>query len=127
MEASCSACPEALGAFPQVSGIVFTIDTSVPYAKGEQYPDSTYYAPANPGSRVTIESVGGKDFDPKATYHIAVNNFMADGGDTYYSFSEVESVDTGVVDAEGLISYANSLGGVIGEEYAAAKGNITIK
>ena len=52
---------------------------------------------------------------------------MADGGDTYYSFSEVESVDTGVVDAEGLISYANSLGGVIGEEYAAAKGNITIK
>lgn len=127
LEASCSACPEALGAFPQVSGIVFTDDTSVPYAKGEQYPDSTYYAPANPGSRVTIESVGGKDFDPKATYHIAVNNFMADGGDTYYSFSEVESVDTGVVDAEGLISYANSLGGVIGEEYAAAKGNITIK
>lgn len=127
LEASCSACPEALGAFPQVSGIVFTIDTTVPYEKGEQYPDSTYYAPAKPGSRVTIQSVGGKDFDPEATYHIAVNNFMADGGDTYYVFSNVESVDTGVIDAEGLISYVNSLNGVIGEEYATAKGNITIK
>ena len=52
---------------------------------------------------------------------------MADGGDTYYVFSNVESVDTGVIDAEGLISYVNSLNGVIGEEYATAKGNITIK
>lgn len=127
LEASCFACPDALGGFPQVSGIVFTIDTTVPYAQGAQYPDSTYYAPANPGSRVTIKSVGGKEFDLKATYNIAVNNFMADGGDTYYVLSEAENViDTGVVDAEGLISYVNSLNGVIGEEYAASKGNITI-
>lgn len=128
LEASCSACPDALGGFPQVSGIKFTLDTTVPYAQGEQYPDSTYYAPANPGSRVTIESVGGKAFDMKATYNIAVNNFMADGGDTYYVFTQASKViDTGVVDAEGLISYVNSLNGLIGNEYAAPKGNITIK
>ena len=36
-------------------------------------------------------------------------------------------LDTGVVDAEGLISYVNSLNGVIGDEYTNAKGNITIK
>ena len=128
LEASCSACPDALGGFPQVSGIKFTLDTTVPYAKGEQYPNSTYYAPANPGSRVTIETVGGKAFDLNATYNIAVNNFMADGGDTYYVFTNASNViDTGVVDAEGLISYVNSLNGVIGDEYAAPKGNITIK
>lgn len=127
LEASCSACPDALGGFPQVSGIVFTVDTTVPYAQGEQYPDSTYFAPANPGSRVTIESVGGAAFDLEATYNIAVNNFMADGGDTYYVLSKSENIiDTGVVDAEGLISYVNSLNGVIGDEYAASKGNITI-
>ncbi|MCM1183868.1 MAG: bifunctional metallophosphatase/5'-nucleotidase [Roseburia sp.] len=127
LEASCFACPDALGGFPQVSGIVFTIDTTVPYAQGAQYPDSTYFAPAAPGSRVTIESVGGKDFDLKATYNIAVNNFMADGGDTYYVFAQSANViETGVVDAEGLISYVNSLNGVIGDEYAASKGNITI-
>lgn len=128
LEASCAACPEALGGFPQVSGIKFTLDTSVPYAQGEQYPDSTYYAPANPGSRVTIETVGGKKFDINATYNIAVNNFMADGGDTYYVFTKASKViDTGVVDAEGLISYVNSLNGIIGDEYATPKGNITIK
>ena len=53
---------------------------------------------------------------------------MADGGDTYYVFTNASQViDTEVVDAEGLISYVNSLGGVIGEAYAAPKGNITIK
>ncbi len=67
LEASCFACPNELGGFPQVSGIQFTIDTSVPYAQGALYPDSTYYAPAAPGSRVTITSVGGKAFDPNAT------------------------------------------------------------
>lgn len=128
LEASCSACPAALGGFPQVSGIVFSVDTSVPYAQGEQYPDSTYYAPANAGSRVTIDTVGGKKFDANATYNIAVNNFMADGGDTYFVFTKASQVlDTGVVDAEGLISYVNSLNGVIGDEYTNAKGNITIK
>lgn len=128
LEASCANCPEALGGFPQVSGIEFTLDTSVPYEQGEQYPDSTYYAPANPGSRVTIETVGGKKFDINATYNIAVNNFMADGGDTYYVFTKASKViDTGVVDAEGLISYVNSLNGIIGDEYATPKGNITIK
>lgn len=127
LEASCYECPEALGGFPQVSGIVFTIDTSIPYEKGEQYADSTYYAPAKPGSRVTIKSVGGKDFDLDSTYNIAVNNFMADGGDTYYVFTDATSVDTGVIDAEGLISYVNSMNGIIGDEYAAPKGNITIK
>lgn len=128
LEASCFACPTALGGFPQVSGIKFTIDTSVPYAQGGLYPESTYYAPAAAGSRVTINSVGGKEFDSDAIYNIAVNNFMADGGDTYYVFTNASQViDTGVVDAEGLISYVNSLNGVIGEEYADVKGNIIIK
>lgn len=128
LEASCFACPSALGGFPQVSGIEFTINTAVPYAEGVQYPNSTYFAPAAPGSRVTIHKVGGKEFDLTDSYNIAVNSFMADGGDTYYVFTQAEEViDTGVIDAEGLISYVSSLNGVIGEQYAAPKGNITIK
>lgn len=128
LEASCSAAPSALGGFPQVSGIVFTVNTSVPYVNGMQYPDSTYYAPAVPGSRVTIETVGDRAFSLTDSYYIAVNNFMADGGDTYYVFTQAEEViDTGVIDAEGLISYVNSLGGVIGDSYAVPKNNITIQ
>lgn len=128
LEASCAECPSPLGGFPQVSGIKFTIDTTVPYVPGAQYPESTYFAPAAPGSRVTIQEVGGKNFSLTDSYYIAVNNFMADGGDTYYVFTQAaEVIDTGVVDAEGLISYVDSLKGVIGKDYAAPKGNIVIK
>lgn len=128
LEASCYMTPEALGGFPQVSGIEFTIDTAVEFEKGEAYPDSTYFAPAKPGSRVTIQTVGGEKFDLNATYNIAVNNFMADGGDTYYELGNAKSVvDTGIIDAEGLIAYVNSKDGVIGSEYKESKGLITIK
>ena len=97
------------------------------YKNGEQYPDSTYFAPAEPGSRVTITSVNGKPFDPKADYTVVVNSFQAEGGDTYYALTQGSFVhDTAIVDADALISYVNSLGGVIGKEYAEPQGRIKI-
>ncbi|MDD2648517.1 MAG: bifunctional UDP-sugar hydrolase/5'-nucleotidase [Eubacteriales bacterium] len=131
VEAATSAAPTALGAFPQVSGIEFTVDTSVEYVKGEQYPNTTYYAPANPGSRVTIATVGGEAFDPEKDYVIATNNFTAAGGDTYYCFGYAYSqtgYDTTIPLEDALVNYtAEVLGGVIGETYAAPAGRITIK
>ena len=127
LEAACFACPEPVGAFPQTAGIVFTVDTTVPYENGAQYPDSTYYAPANPGSRVTITSVGGKEFSLTDTYYIATNNFTAAGGDTYYVFGQADYVvQTEIVDSDALIAYVNSMDGVIGEEFKAPAGNITL-
>lgn len=127
LEASCFSCPDAVGGFPQTAGIVFTIDTTVAYEQGEQYPDSTYYAPAKPGSRVTIKTVGGKDFSLTDTYSIAVNNFMAAGGDTYYVFTNASfNLNTEIIDSDGLINYVNSMNGIIGEEYKDARGDITI-
>ena len=127
LEAACFICPEASGAFPQTAGIEFTLDTTVPYANGELYPDSTYYAPANPGSRVTVTSVGGKEFKLTDTYYIATNNFTAAGGDTYYVFGQADYVvQTEIVDADALIAYVNSMDGIIGEEFKEAAGNITI-
>ncbi|MCF0261228.1 MAG: bifunctional metallophosphatase/5'-nucleotidase, partial [Erysipelotrichaceae bacterium] len=46
LEAATFSTPEAAGAFPQVSGICFEVDTAKPYRQGAQYPDSTYFAPA---------------------------------------------------------------------------------
>ncbi len=129
LEASCAFVPEAVGGFPQVTGIEFEIDSTVPFENGEQYPNSTYYAPANPGARVTIKTVGGKEFNAEDTYYLSVNNFMAEGGDTYYVFSQAsEIIYTGVVDADALIAYVESLDGVISaEDYAEEDGWITIK
>ena len=44
LEAATCTTPEAIGAFPQVSGIEFTLNTGVPYVNGTQYANSTYYA-----------------------------------------------------------------------------------
>ncbi|MDO4530508.1 MAG: LysM peptidoglycan-binding domain-containing protein, partial [Bacillota bacterium] len=108
-----------------VAGAEFTVNTAVPYENAEQYPESTYYAPAKPGSRVTIDSVNGKPFDLNAKYTVVVNSFQAEGGDTYYALTQASFVhDTAIVDADALISYVKSMDGVIGEEYAAPQGRI---
>ncbi|MBR3910062.1 MAG: 5'-nucleotidase C-terminal domain-containing protein, partial [Anaerotignum sp.] len=127
LEASTFCTPTAIGGFPQIAGAEFTINTAVPYENGEQYPNSTYYAPANPGSRVTINSVNGKPFDPAANYTVVVNSFQAEGGDTYYALTQGSFThDTAIVDADALISYVDAMNGVIGEEYAEPQGRITI-
>lgn len=127
IEAATSSTPTAIGAFPQVSGIVYTVNTAVEYKKGAQYENSTYFAPAEPGSRVTIVSVNGKSFDAKATYTIATNDFTAAGGDTYGVFKKAAVYNTGVAMEDALVNYASQeLGGVIGEEYAKPAGRITV-
>lgn len=131
LEAATCSTPEAIGAFPQVAGIEYTIDTSVPYENGEQYPDSTYFAPAKPGSRVTIATVGGQPFDAEALYTIATNDFTAAGGDTYYAFKyafQTTGYKTGVALEDALVNYTSTvLDGTIGEQYADPQGRITVK
>lgn len=127
LEASTFSTPEAVGAFPQVSGIKFSIDTNKAFDQGELYPGSTYYAPASI-NRVTIESINGKAFDPEATYVVVTNDFLAAGGDTYYAFSVSTSVDTGVPMDEALMSYiTEELDGVVtAEQYGEPQGRITV-
>ena len=130
LEASSFCTPEPIGGFLQVSGMVVTIDTTVPYVNGDQYPDSTYYAPANPGSRVTIQSVGGEPFDMDKEYVIATNDFSAAGGDQGYVLkyaNQQTGYNTYVALEDALIDYtATVLGGVIGNQYAQPQGRITI-
>ena len=127
LEASTYCTPEAVGAFPQVAGIEFTVDTNKAYDQGEQYPGSTYYAPASI-NRVTIESINGKAFDPEATYVVVTNDFLAAGGDTYYAFSVSTSVDTGIPMDEAVMSYiTEELKGVVtAEKYGEPQGRITV-
>ncbi len=128
LEASTYCTPTAVGGFPQVSGITFSVDTSVPYDQGELYPGSTYYGPASI-QRVTIESINGQPFDENATYGVVTNDFVAAGGDTYYAFKAAGTyIDTGVALDEVLMDFiTEELGGVItAEAYGEPKGQITI-
>ena len=129
LEASTYCTPNAVGGFPQVSGIEFKLDTTKAYdANAETYPGSTYYGPASI-NRVTITGINGKAFDPKATYAVVTNNFCAAGGDTYYAFAAASAqFDTGVPLDEAVMAYiTDELGGVVGEKYAEPQGRITIK
>lgn len=131
LEAATCTTPDAIGAFPQVAGIEYTIDTTVPYENGELYPNSTYYAPAKPGSRVTVHTVAGEPWDAEKVYTIATNDFTAAGGDTYYVFAypyKMTGYKTGVALEDALVAYTQQvLGGVIGEAYAQPQGRITVK
>ena len=129
LEASTYSTPKAIGGFPQVSGIKFTIDVNKPYAKNDTtYPDSTYYGPKSI-NRVSIQEVNGKPFDPKATYAVITNNFLAAGGDTYYAFASASAqFDTGLPLDEVLMEYiTEGLNGVItAAKYEKTQGRITI-
>ena len=128
LEASTYCTPTAVGGFPQVAGIEFTVDTTKAYdSNAETYPASTYYGPASI-NRVTINNVNGREFDENATYAVITNDFMAAGGDTYYAFASSENkFDTGIPLDEAVMAYiTDSLGGVVGEDYATPKGRIHI-
>lgn len=70
LENGVSAVEDGSGRFPHVSGMTFTYDPSMP-----------------PGERVTEVSVGGAPLDEGATYTLATNDFMGDGGDGYAMFA----------------------------------------
>ena len=128
LEASTYCTPNAVGAFPQVSGLKFTVDTGKAYdANAETYPGSTYYGPKTI-NRVTIESVNGKEFKADDTYAVITNNFCAGGGDTYYAFASAETViDTGIPMDVAVMDYITTqLKGVVGEAYAKPQGRITV-
>ena len=130
LEAATQTLPEPMSAFPQVSQIRYTLDTTVPYEEGELYPGTTYHAPAAPGARITIHEVGGKEFDPEATYTIATIDFLASGGDTYYCFAEAgaaSKVYVGYLDSDGLANYMKTeLEGTIPEIYEEPQGRIEV-
>ena len=117
LEASTYCSPDsAIGGFPQVSGINYTVDASKAYdANDTTYPGSTYYGPKTI-NRVTIDSINGQAFDAKATYAVITNNFLAAGGDTYYAFAS----------ASAQFDYITTeLKGVIGEQYKAPQGRVS--
>ena len=133
LEASTFCTPTAIGGFPQVAGMKFTIDTTKEYDQGELYikadgNPTTYYGPASI-QRVTINEIGGKPFDPAATYAVVTNNFCAAGGDTYNVFMKAANqFDTNIPMDEAVMDYiVEVLGGVIpASQYAEPQGRIQI-
>ncbi|HEY8343923.1 MAG TPA: 5'-nucleotidase C-terminal domain-containing protein [Bacillota bacterium] len=93
LEHGVSLYPEPSGAFPQVSGLFFTINPTKPA-----------------GERISAVQVNGKPLLPNGIYTVATNDFLAAGGDGYTWFAPAKNVgELGGLD-EVLIEYIQSRG-----------------
>ena len=134
LEASTFCTPDAVGGYPQTSGIKWTLDTTKAFDQGAVYEldgkAGSYYAPASI-QRVTIEEVNGEPFDPEAIYAVVTNNFCAAGGDTYNVFyraySEGAGFDTGIPMDEAVMEYIEQVleGNITAEAYGEPRGSAT--
>ena len=99
---------QGAGAFAQVSkNIRYTI---------------TYDADGN--AKISNVTIGGKAIDPKRTYRIATNDYMAGGGDGYVVFkNSVDTYNTSMLMSTVVIEYAATLKGAV---TPATDGRITI-
>ena len=128
LEASTFCTPDAVGGYPQTSGIEWTLDTTKAFDQGDVYvldgKESSYYAPATI-NRVTITAINGEPFDENATYAVVTNNFCTAGGDTYNVFSRSSSsFDTGIPMDEAVMAYITEVlnGTITAEAYGEPRG-----
>jgi len=64
------------------------------------------------GEKVDIASItlDGKPIDPKASYRVTVNNFLADGGDGFKVFRKAKDPLPGIFDVDALEDYLKTAG-----------------
>jgi 5'-nucleotidase/UDP-sugar diphosphatase len=90
--------PQPSGRFPQVSGLVITVDQTRPA-----------------GSRIVAIRVGDAPLDDARTYSVAANDFLARGGDGYVQFRDAPRVladDDAPLLANAVMAYVRNLGTV---------------
>lgn len=122
-----------LGGFMQVSGLRYTIDTSVP--SSVKLDGKGFFLSVDGERRVKDVQVQKKDgtyadIDPQATYTLASNSYLIkEGGDGINMFVGNELVLNDVmIDNQVLITYIrDTLQGRLGEKYAATEGRITVR
>ncbi len=123
----------ACASFMQVSGLTYTVDTSVAYDRGEAYGDSGNWFKAASLGRVTIQDVNGQALDAGATYAVITHNANFNGMDSSYIFkaaaeeNEKSTITTAVVRDVVWMYIAGELKNQIGDAYAGAQGRITVK
>ncbi len=132
LEMSMMSYPEEDGSFPHMSGVTFSVNTSIPSAV--KLDQNGFFAGVDGDYRVynvkVLDKQSGtyKPIDLNKKYVFAAfNYFLIDFGGGMTMFENAKILDAeGVLDVELLENYiVNHLGGVIGEEYADVNANIT--
>ena len=117
LELSASQLPAEFGGFLQVSGISYTIDTSIPTPV--VLDENGMFESVDGERRVKEVYIQGEPLEEEKTYSIAsLSYILANGGNGYTMFHGEFTLEAGPLDSQTLCSYAqDTLGGVIGEQY----------
>jgi len=130
LEMASKNCPQESGGFLHVSGLTYTIDTSV--KSGVQLDEKGNFLRVDGAYRVTDIKVGNEPLDLNRIYTVASHNYMLKlAGDGMTMFADSNIIrDEVMMDVDILSTYISSnLGGIVGAEYQnpAGQGRITIK
>jgi len=130
LEMASKNCPQESGGFLHVSGLTYTIDTSV--KSGVQLDEKGNFLRVDGAYRVTDIKVGNEPLDLNRIYTVASHNYMLKlAGDGMTMFADSNIIrDEVMMDVDILSTYIRSnLGGIVGAEYQnpAGQGRITIK
>lgn len=128
LEMAARVAPEENGGFLQVSGITYTIDTTI--KSTVVVDDKKDFVEISGNRRVKDVKVGDKAIDPKQVYTLASHNYMLlDGGDGINMFRDNKVVVQPVLlDNQVLISYIQDyLKGTVGKDYSDPYGQGRIK
>ena len=118
------------GGFVQVSGLKYTIDTSV--ESTVNLDDNGMFTGVENQRRVkdvyVLKNGSYEPLDPQAYYTVSSNRyFLLENGDGNTAFDGCEVlVGEGTVDVQSLIDYLNALG-TVPESYRQPEGRITVK
>lgn len=124
--------PEEDGSFPHMSGVTFSVNKSIPTSV--KVDANGFFEKVDSAYRVynvkVLDKTRGeyKALDPNGKYVLAgFNYFLLDFGGGMTMFKDAKILDAeGTLDVELLENYiVEHLGGVIGEEYAEVKPNIS--
>ena len=110
--------PEESGGFQHVSGLTYTVDTSVQSSVTTDAQGS--FTGVSGAYRVTDIMVGGEPLDVNRTYTLASHNYLLkSGGDGMSMFEGCNIIrDEVATDVDTLSAYINKdLGGSVGSEY----------
>lgn len=126
LELGASQYPEMSGGFIHVSGMTYTIDSSIP--PSVETDDKGNFLGVNGAYRVTDVMIGEEPLDVTKTYTVtAMNYYLKNYGDGMTMFEDCTILrDEFMTDADALSSYIQGLG-TIPAEYAQPQGRITIK
>jgi len=121
--------PGESGGFQHVSGMAYTVDTTIP--SSVVLDEDGLFVAVNGEYRVRNVTVGGAPLDVEATYTLAGHNYLLKeqgSGASMFAPGKITLLkDCVMLDNQLLISYITKhLGGVVGQEYAAPQGRITV-